>query len=568
MQSQRTLTHLQRLEAESIHIMREAVAESERPVMLYSVGKDSSVMLHLAIKAFYPSLPPFPLLHVDTTWKFQEMYAFRDRDGGRPRAGPDRPPEPRVCPTGHQPLRPRLGHAHRHVEDRGAQAGPRSAPVRPGLRRGTSRRGEVPRQGAGLLHPLGPAPVGSRNGSAPSCGAIYNARTNPGETVRVFPLSNWTELDIWQYIHLEEIPIVPLYYAAPRPVVERDGTLIMVDDDRMPLEADEVPEQRSVRFRTLGCYPLTGAIESTADTLTGIIQEMLLTTSSERQGRVIDHDSARRPWRRRSRRATSEVAHLDPLIADDIEAYLDHHEHKSLLRFITCGSVDDGKSTLIGRFLYESKLVFEDHLAALEADSKKVGTQGGELDFALLVDGLAAEREQGITIDVAYRFFSTETAQVRGRRHAGSRAVHAQHGHRRVDRRAGRHPRRRPQGDPHPDPPAQLPGLAARHPPRRPRRQQARPGRLLPRGLRLDRRRLPRLRGGTRHHRRRLHPPVRASWRQRHRAQSPTRPGTTARRWCSTWSRSRSTTTSTPSRSDSWSSGSTAPTSTSVATRA
>ena len=289
--AKRRLTHLQRLEAESIHIMREAAAESEHPVMLYSVGKDSSVMLHLAMKAFYPSLPPFPLLHVDTTWKFQEMYAFRDR---------------LVADLGldlivyRNPECVRLGinpfdHGSATHTDMWKTEGLKQALDlnQFDLAFGGARRDEEKSRAKERVFSIRSAqhrwdPKRQR----PELWRIYNARTNPGETVRVFPLSNWTELDIWQYIHLEEIQIVPLYYAAPRPVVERDGTLIMVDDDRMPLADGEVPELRSVRFRTLGCYPLTGAIESTADTLTGIIQEMLLTTSSERQGRVIDHDSS------------------------------------------------------------------------------------------------------------------------------------------------------------------------------------------------------------------------------------------------------------------------------------
>ena len=241
----------------------------------------------------------------------------------------------------------------------------------------------------------------------PELWRVYNARTSVGETVRVFPLSNWTELDVWQYIHQEQIPIVPLYFAAPRPVVERDGTLIMVDDERLPLAPGEVPEQRSIRFRTLGLLPADRGH-----------REHGRHADRDHPGDAADHlvgtsGTGDRPRRFGVHGAQEAgglllVAHVDPLIATDIDAYLERQEHKSLLRFITCGSVDDGKSTLIGRFLYESKLVFEDHLAALEADSKRVGTQGGELDFALLVDGLAAEREQGITIDVAYRFFSTE----------------------------------------------------------------------------------------------------------------------------------------------------------------
>ena len=285
------LTQLQRLEAESIHIIREAVAESERPVMLYSIGKDSAVMLHLALKAFYPARPPFPLLHVDTTWKFRAMYELRDTVAERHGVDLIVYQNPECVERGINPIT----HGSALHTDLWKTEGLKQALDlnQFDLAFGGARRDEEKSRAKERVFSIRSAqhrwdPKRQR----PELWRIYNARTNPGETVRVFPLSNWTELDIWQYIHLEEIPIVPLYYAAPRPVVERDGTLIMVDDDRMPMADGEVPEQRSVRFRTLGCYPLTGAIESTADTLTGIIQEMLLTTSSERQGRVIDHDSA------------------------------------------------------------------------------------------------------------------------------------------------------------------------------------------------------------------------------------------------------------------------------------
>ncbi len=241
----------------------------------------------------------------------------------------------------------------------------------------------------------------------PELWSICNARKQPGESIRVFPLSNWTELDVWQYIYLQDIPVVPLYFAAPRPVVERDGTLIMVDDDRMPLAPGEEPELRSVRFRTLGLLPADrGHREPGGHPARDHPRDAA-------HHHVGAPGSGHRPRRQRIH-GTQEargvlLMTLTPELAHtDIEEYLRVHEHKSLLRFITCGSVDDGKSTLIGRLLYESKLVFEDHLEALQADSKKVGTQGGDLDFALLVDGLAAEREQGITIDVAYRFFSTD----------------------------------------------------------------------------------------------------------------------------------------------------------------
>jgi len=284
------LTHLQRLEADSIQVFREAVSESEKPVMLYSVGKDSSVMLHLAMKAFYPSLPPFPLLHVDTTWKFRAMYEFRDKLVAE--LGMDLLvyQNPECIEKGINPF----DHGSALHTDMWKTEGLKQALdlYQFDLAFGGARRDEEKSRAKERVFSIRSAqhrwdPKSQR----PELWHLYNARTQPGESVRVFPLSNWTELDVWQYIHLEQIPIVPLYFSAPRPVVERDGTLIMVDDDRMPVEPGEVME-RNVRFRTLGCYPLTGAIESEASTLTEIIQEMLLTTSSERQGRVIDHDSS------------------------------------------------------------------------------------------------------------------------------------------------------------------------------------------------------------------------------------------------------------------------------------
>ena len=285
------LTHLQRLEAESIHIMREVLAECERPVMLYSIGKDSAVMLHLAVKAFYPAVPPFPLLHVDTTWKFRAMYEFRDAMA--------------------QKLGMRL-LVHVNQEGLAQGIGPfthgsqvhtdvmKTQALKQALDKygfdaafGGARRDEEKSRAKERIFSFRSAqhrwdPKQQR----PELWSLYNARKHPGESLRVFPLSNWTELDIWQYIYLEKIPIVPLYFAAVRPVVERDGALIMVDDERLPLMSGERPQLKKVRFRTLGCYPLTGAVESAADTLPAIIQEMLLTKTSERQGRVIDHDAA------------------------------------------------------------------------------------------------------------------------------------------------------------------------------------------------------------------------------------------------------------------------------------
>lgn len=284
------LTHLQALEAESIHIIREVAAEFDNPVMLYSVGKDSSVMLHLAMKAFAPGKPPFPLMHVDTTWKFKEMIEFRDS----------------FCKE--------LGvDLIVHINEEGVKAG-----VGP-FTHGSQKHTDIMKT-EGLKQALNKYQFNAVFGGArrdeeksrakervysfrdknhhwdpknqrPELWNIYNSELNKGEEIRVFPLSNWTELDVWQYIHLEKIPIVPLYYAKKRPVVFRDGIWVMVDDDRMPLDGEK-PQMKMIRFRTLGCYPLTGAVESEADTLTGIIQEMLLATTSERQGRLIDHDAA------------------------------------------------------------------------------------------------------------------------------------------------------------------------------------------------------------------------------------------------------------------------------------
>jgi len=287
----RTLTHLERLEAESIHIMREAVAECERPVMLYSVGKDSSVMLHLARKAFHPSRPPFPLLHVDTTWKFQAMYEFREKMVAESEMELLVHQNPECIALGINPF----DHGSAVHTDMWKTQGLKQALDAWGfdVAFGGARRDEEKSRAKERIFSLRSAqhrwdPKQQR----PELWRTYNVRMAAGETMRVFPLSNWTELDVWQYIHREEIPIVPLYLAAERPVVERDGAMIMVDDERLPLLPGEVPMIKKVRFRTLGCYPLTGAVESEADTLTGIIQEMLLTTTSERQGRVIDFDSS------------------------------------------------------------------------------------------------------------------------------------------------------------------------------------------------------------------------------------------------------------------------------------
>lgn len=289
--SNHNLTHLKQLEAESIHIIREVAAEFDKPVMLYSVGKDSAVMMHLTMKAFYPGKPPFPLMHIDTTWKFHEMIAFRDQ---------------RMKELGwdlivhinqdgvDMGINPFVHGSAKHTDVMKTQ-GLKQALNKYGFDAafGGARRDEEKSRAKERVYSFRDKnhrwdPKNQR----PELWDIYNGRVDKGESIRVFPLSNWTELDIWQYIHLENIPIVPLYFAAKRPVVERDGALIMVDDDRMPIGPEDKVEERMVRFRTLGCYPLTGAVESDATTLPEIIQEMLLTTTSERQGRVIDHDSS------------------------------------------------------------------------------------------------------------------------------------------------------------------------------------------------------------------------------------------------------------------------------------
>ena len=285
------LTHLKELEAESIHIIREVAAEFERPVMLYSVGKDSAVMLHLTMKAFFPGKPPFPMMHVDTTWKFKEMIEFRDQmveklglnllihvnqDGVDQGIGP-------------------FTHGSKKHTDVMKTEGLKQAldKYQFDAAFGGARRDEEKSRAKERVYSFRDKnhrwdPKNQR----PELWNIYNGKIDKGESIRVFPLSNWTELDIWQYIHLENIPIVPLYFAKERPVVNRDGMLIMVDDDRMPIAEHEKVEMKKVRFRTLGCYPLTGAVESNATTLPEIIQEMLLTTTSERQGRLIDHDQS------------------------------------------------------------------------------------------------------------------------------------------------------------------------------------------------------------------------------------------------------------------------------------
>lgn len=285
------LTHLKQLEAESIHIIREVAAEFEHPVMLYSIGKDSAVMLHLAMKAFAPGTPPFPLMHVDTTWKFREMIEFRDQHVKK--LGLDL-----IVYTNQDGVEQGIGPfthgSKKHTDVMKTDALKQALDkYRFDAAFGGARRDEEKSRAKERVYSFRDKnhrwdPKNQR----PELWNIYNGKIDKGESIRVFPLSNWTELDVWQYIHLENIPIVPLYFAKERPVVNKDGMLIMVDDDRMPIGPDDKVEMKMVRFRTLGCYPLTGAVESTATTLPEIIQEMLLTKSSERQGRLIDYDQA------------------------------------------------------------------------------------------------------------------------------------------------------------------------------------------------------------------------------------------------------------------------------------
>jgi sulfate adenylyltransferase subunit 2 len=290
-EEKRSLTHLQRLEAESIHIMREVIAEAQKPVMLYSMGKDSAVMTHLARKAFAPGNPPFPLLHVDTTWKFRAMYEFRDRMARE--SGMElivyQNPEAKA-----RNINP-FDHGSQLHTDIWKTEGLKQALDRHGfdVAFGGARRDEEASRAKERVFSFRSAnhrwdPKNQR----PELWHLYNSKKAPGQSIRVFPISNWTELDIWHYIYLHDIPIVPLYLAAPRPTVERDGLLLMVDDERFPLQQGEKPVMRSVRFRTLGCYPLTGAIVSNAATLPEVIQEMLVAKTSERHGRAIDHDQA------------------------------------------------------------------------------------------------------------------------------------------------------------------------------------------------------------------------------------------------------------------------------------
>lgn len=400
---QYTLSHLRELEAESIHIIREVAAEFENPVMLYSIGKDSSVMVRLAEKAFYPGKVPFPLMHIDSKWKFKEMIEFRDSYARQHdwdlivesnteafQAGVGPFTHGSKVHTDLMKTKALLQALDKYKFD-AAFGGARRDEEK-------SRAKERIYSFRDKFHQWDP------KNQRPELWDVYNARVHKGESIRVFPLSNWTELDIWQYIRLENIPIVPLYFAKERPIVNIDGNLIMADDDRLPEKYRKEIEMKTVRFRTLGCWPLTGAVESNADTIEKIVEEMMTTTKSERTTRVIDFDQEA-SMEQKKEKDTFNLRIF--IMALDIKAYLDKDEQKDLLRLLTAGSVDDGKSTLIGRLLFDSKKLYEDQLDALERDSKRVGNAGEHIDYALLLDGLKAEREQGITIDVAYRYFST-----------------------------------------------------------------------------------------------------------------------------------------------------------------
>ena len=395
--------HLQRLEAEAIFIIREVAACCERPVMLVSIGKDSSVMLHLARKAFYPSPVPFPLFAYRHHMEVSGHDPLSRRDRVQVWTAAQGLHESRRSCLWRQSIRPRLrtlyaGHEHRRAQAVAVTAGRHDAAF------GGARRDEEKSRAKERIVSFRTAAHGwDPKNQRPELWSLYNTRVNPGESIRVFPLSNWTELDVWEYILAARVAVVPLYFAAPRPVVLRDGQWIMVDDARMRLAPDEVVQMRRVRFRTLGCYPLTAAIESSATDVGQIVAEIRAARTSERQGRLIDRDQAgAMEMKKRDGysdvRRTSPAASLPPLVAD---------ARRGLLRFLTCGSVDDGKSTLIGRLLHDSHGVPEDELAAVEHDSRICGTTETNIDFALLVDGLVSEREQNITIDVAHRYFAT-----------------------------------------------------------------------------------------------------------------------------------------------------------------
>ena len=377
-----TLSHLDELEAEAIYIIREVAAECEKPVMLYSIGKDSSVMLHLALKAFYPEKPPFPFLHVNTTWKFKEMIEFRDKTAKKYGLDMIEYINEEGVKKGINPF----DHGSAYTDIMKTQA-LKQALDKYGFTAafgGGRRDEEKSRAKERILSFRNAQHAWDPKNQRPEMWKLFNTKIQKGEEVRVFPLSNWTEADIWEYIERENIEIPSLYFAKERPVVYRDGNIIMVDDDRMKLRPGEKIEMKSVRFRTLGCYPLTGGPQRTHSL------------------RLSRRRSVRYP-----QREPPELLTTRQQAVWSVERGRDTSKMSGLLKFITCGSVDDGKSTLIGHILYDSKLLYADQEKALELDSK-VGSRGGAIDYSLLLDGLMAEREQGITIDVAYRYFTTD----------------------------------------------------------------------------------------------------------------------------------------------------------------
>ena len=397
MKEEYRLSHLKELEAESIYIIREVAAEFENPVMLYSIGKDSSVMVRLAEKAFAPGKVPFPLMHIDSKWKFKEMIQFRDEYAKKYgwnlivesnmeafRAGVGPFTHGSKVHTDLMKTQALLHALDKYKFDAAFGGARRDEEKSRAKERIFSFRNE--------FHQWDP------KNQRPELWDIYNTRIRKGESIRVFPLSNWTELDIWQYIRLENIPIVPLYFAKERPVVNIDGQLIMPDDDRLPEKYKDKIEMKKIRFRTLGCWPPRANVRRASSTLTKMrawnkrnVKDIFKQGSMEH----LDKNKSGNPMEGEERGTMS------------IEEFLKKDEQKDLLRFLTAGSVDDGKSTLIGRLLFDSKKLYEDQLDALERDSKRVGNAGEHIDYALLLDGLKAEREQGITIDVAYRYFST-----------------------------------------------------------------------------------------------------------------------------------------------------------------
>ncbi len=378
-------SHLKALEAESIHILREVAAQAVHPVLLYSIGKDSSVLLHLARKAFFPARPPFPLLHIDTTWKFRDM--IRHRDTTVRRFGLEL-----IVHTNADGVRQNINpfdHGSTYTQIMKTDALKQALTEgRFDFAIGGARRDEErSRAKERVFSVRGPGHTWEPKRQRPELWHIYNGNLAPGETLRIFPLSNWTELDVWTYILAEGIDVVPLYFAAERPTVVRDGALIVVDDERMRFEPCEKPMNRLVRFRSLGCYPLSAAVE-VPRRLTG--------------------GNRRRDAHHPGLRTRGEADRPGPgRLNGSEEARGIFLMPNSLLRVLACGSVDDGKSTLIGRLLFECGTIPDDVMAVLERDSRRFGTTGGNIDYALLVDGLAAERDQGITIDVAYRYFET-----------------------------------------------------------------------------------------------------------------------------------------------------------------